>query len=111
MKVKSMGQKKTTFHLPAKSLSVMSLNSLPFSRLTAALRWNAGNLSPTVSIACLAPSLSLGIGWLEVPEEAPDELFDAVRECKSQANHLLARTIRAQSHRDFGTSVFDRGVE
>src|SRR5580698_5196278 len=49
-KVKSLGQKNTTFHLPGYSSLVRSWNSFPFSRLTAAVSWNAGNLSPMVNI-------------------------------------------------------------
>src|SRR6185436_15167404 len=54
-KVKSLGQKNTTFHLPAWSWSLRSLNSLPLSRLTTACSLYSGNLSPTVNIASLLP--------------------------------------------------------
>jgi hypothetical protein len=49
-KVKSFGQKNTTFHLPSKLLSVSWANSLPASRETTAWALNVGNLSPMVSM-------------------------------------------------------------
>ena len=54
MKVKSMGQKKTTRHLPAWLSGVISWNSLPFSVLVTACSLYSGNSSPTVNmLSCL----------------------------------------------------------
>src|SRR5258707_10216571 len=49
-KVKSFGQKNTTFHLPASLLPEISLKADLGSVLTTALRSKEGNLSPMVSM-------------------------------------------------------------
>jgi hypothetical protein len=46
-----MGQKKITFHAPGADACVTSVNSLPGSRPTTAVRRNSGKRSPTVAMS------------------------------------------------------------
>ena len=55
-KVKSFGQKKTTFHLPASDSSVISVKAFVGSVETTALRSKLGNLSPMVSMVQELPN-------------------------------------------------------
>ena len=63
-KVKSFGQKKTIFHLPASDSDVIWENAFAMSVETTALRSNAGNLSPTVSKGNLLVRVRCGRIWM-----------------------------------------------
>src|SRR5690606_15854196 len=58
--VKSIGHRNTTFQAPWKLWWLISANSLPRSRLTAAVSLNSGKRSPTVNIDWVLSFFLLG---------------------------------------------------
>src|SRR5581483_11131471 len=99
-KVKSFGQKKYSFHLPAKSRSVRVLNAFlgSFSVLTVAVIENEGNFSPIPNIAS-SPMNKLksksGTSW-----RPAGALGTSAEHVNRDAAHLKSgRKFLAQAHR------------
>src|SRR5882672_11970426 len=74
-KVKSLGQKKTIFHLPSSDASLIAVKAFLGSVETTALRSKFGNLSPIVSMVSSLLGLQrvcgcLG-GWLDFQGDSP----------------------------------------